>query len=289
MPRKLPPLIINLAPTGMVPTKEMTPHVPVSTEEILEDVAVCRELGVSIVHVHARDEAGAPTHRKEAYQPIIDGVREIDPKLIVCTTCSGRNVSEVELRGQVLELDGAARPDMGSLTLGSNNFKQQASVNSPETIRGLAERMKRFGIVPELEVFEPGMVLTGRLLMEQGLVSERSFINILLGNPGTAPLEPSMFAAFISVLPSTWVWSLAGIGRHQLDANALAIAAGGHVRVGLEDNIWLDRERTERATNGQLVERVVRIAELCERPIATPAQAREMLGLGIPERLPAAG
>lgn len=282
MPVRTTPLIINLAPTGMVPTKEMTPHVPISAEEVLEDVATCRKLGVSMVHVHARDEDGVPTHRKETFAPIVEGIREIDPELIVCATCSGRNVSEVELRGQVLELDGDARPDMGSLTLGSNNFRKQASVNSPETIMGLAERMSEFGVVPELEVFEPGMVLTGRLLMERGLVSERSFINILLGNPGTAPLAPSMLAAFISVLPSGWVWSLAGIGRHQLDANALAIPAGGHVRVGLEDNIWLDRERTELATNRQLVERVIRIAELCERPIATPAEAREMLGMSPP-------
>lgn len=272
------PLIINLAPTGMVPTKEMTPHVPVSPEEILEDVAACRELGVSIVHLHARDDDGTPTHRKEAFAPLVEGVREIDPELIVCVTCSGRNVPEVEARSEVLELDGAAKPDMASLTLGSNNFRRQASVNSPETIMALAERMRDAGVIPELEAFEPGMVLTGRLLMERGLVSESSFINILLGNPGTSPLAPSVLAAFISLLPAGWIWSLAGIGRYQLDANALAIPAGGHVRVGLEDNIWLDRDRTRLATNVDLVERVVKMAELCERPIATPAQAREILG-----------
>jgi 3-keto-5-aminohexanoate cleavage enzyme len=276
------PLIINLAPTGMVPTKEMTPHVPISTDEILEDVAACRELGVSIVHLHARGDDGVPTHRKESFAPLVEGVREIDPELIVGVTCSGRNVPTVEGRSEVLELDGKAKPDMASLTLGSNNFRKQASVNSPETIMALAERMKEHGITPELEVFEPGMILTGRLLMERGLVSETSFINILLGNPGTSPLAPSVLAAFISLLPPDWVWSLAGIGRHQLDANALAIPAGGHVRVGLEDNIWLDRGRNELATNRQMVERIVRMAELCERPIATPAQAREAIGVRTP-------
>jgi 3-keto-5-aminohexanoate cleavage enzyme len=279
---RVDPLIINLAPTGMVPTKEMTPHVPISVDEILADVAACRELGVSIVHLHARDGDGVPTHRKESFAPLVEGVREIDPELIVCVTCSGRNVPTVEARSEVLQLDGAARPDMASLTLGSNNFRKQASVNSPETITALAERMKEHDILPELEVFEPGMVLTGRLLMERELVSETSWINILLGNPGTSPLAPSVLAAFISLLPPSWVWSLAGIGRYQLDANSLAIPAGGHVRVGLEDNIWLDRERTELATNRQLVERIVRMAELCERPIATPAQARELIGIRSP-------
>jgi 3-keto-5-aminohexanoate cleavage enzyme len=273
------PLIINVAPTGMVPTKEMTPHVPVSTEEILDDVARCRELGAGIVHVHARDESGVPTHRKEYFAPLVEGTRQIDPELVVCVTCSGRFVNELEARSEVLELTGDAKPDMASLTLGSNNFVGQASVNSPAMINGLAERMRERDIKPELEVFEPGMLDFARYLVGKGLIAEPCYVNVLLGNLGTSPLSPGSLGAFLSLLPDGWTWAGAGIGRYQLDANVMAIASGGHVRVGLEDNIWWDRERTTLATNAMLVERIVRVAELAERPIATPAEVRARLGL----------
>lgn len=270
-----PPLIVNLAPTGMVPTRETAPHVPLTTEEILADVAACAELGVSIVHVHARDGDGAPTHRADAFAPIVEGIRAIDPELIVCVTCSGRHVSALEARADVLSLD----VDMASLTLGSSNFLRQASVNAPEVIRGLAEEMRRRGILPELEVFEPGMVGFGRRLVEEGLLPERCYVNVLLGSPGTAPLTPAMLAAFLGEIPREWTWALAGIGRAQLDAALLALGTGGHVRIGLEDNVWHDRARSRPATNAGLVERVAALAELAERPLATPAQARDLLGL----------
>lgn len=273
------PLIINLALTGMVPTKQMTPHVPLTTAEILHDVFECAAIGVSIVHVHARDENGVPTHRRECFAPIIEGIRQINPYLIVCTTCSGRYTSELEKRVEVLELTGDARPDMASLTLGSNNFAKEASVNSPQVIRELAARMKDAGIKPELEAFEPGMVHFGKYLVTERLIDEPCYLNILLGNLGTAPLSISMLAAFISQIPDSWTWAVAGIGRFQLDANALAIAAGGHVRVGLEDNIYFDRDRKDLATNPRLVERIVRLAELSQRPLASPRYVREKLGL----------
>jgi 3-keto-5-aminohexanoate cleavage enzyme len=273
------PLIINVAPTGMVPTKETAPHVPLSVEEILEDVTLCRERGASIFHLHARDAAGVPSNRAELFAPLVAGVRELDPELIVCVTCSGRHVSSLDERAEVLELTGAEKPDMASLTLGSNNFVTAPSVNSPEVIRGLAERMSERGIAPELETFEPAMVSFGRRLVREGLLPERCYVNILLGNLGTAPLSPAMLSALLAELPEQWVWGLAGLGRFQLDANTMAVAVGGHVRVGLEDNVWFDRDRTVPATNPALVERVARLAELVDRPVASPAQARATLGL----------
>jgi 3-keto-5-aminohexanoate cleavage enzyme len=273
------PLIISLAPTGMVPTKEMTPHVPLSCEEILGQVASCHEAGVSVVHVHARDAEGRPTHHAEHFAPIVEGIREIDPELVVCVTCSGRLVSDVAARAEVLGLDGDARPDMASLTLGSNNFPTQASVNGPLEIRELAEAMKERGVKPELEAFEPGMVAFAARLVAEGVLEAPCYLNILLGNLGTAPLSPGMLAAFLALVPDDWTWALAGIGRYQLDANLMAVAAGGHVRVGLEDNVWWDRGRTELATNRGLVERISAAAELAERPLATPRQARQRLGL----------
>jgi 3-keto-5-aminohexanoate cleavage enzyme len=276
------PLIINLALTGMVPTKEMTPHVPVSEEEILEDAARCAELGASILHVHARDEDGVPTQRSEFYAPLIEGIRAIDSELVVCATCSGRLARDVDRRAEVLDLTGDARPDMGSLTLGSNNFHQDASINPPGVIEELARRMRERGIKPELEVFEPGMVQFGRHLARKGLIEEPCYVNILLGNVATSPLSPGSLAAFLSLIPDDWTWAVAGIGRAQLDANAMAVASGGHVRVGLEDNIWWDRGRSQLATNAMLVTRIARLAELAERPIAPPALVRERLGLKRP-------
>jgi uncharacterized protein (DUF849 family) len=266
----------------MVPTKDQTPHVPVTADEIVEDVERCRALGVSVVHVHARDEDGLPTHRREYFAPVIEGIRRVDPELVVCVTCSGRFVSEVDDRADVVELEGDARPDMGSLTLGSNNFQRQASVNPPHVIKALAERMAERGIKPELEVFEPGMLDFARHLCERGVIAEPCYVNVLLGNLGTSPATPGSLGSFLSLMPESWTWAVAGIGRYQLQANMLGIASGGHVRVGLEDNIWWDSERTELATNQALVERVVRMAEIAERPIATPRQVRERLGLPLP-------
>ena len=276
------PLIINLAPTGMVPTKAMTPHVPLSPQEIVDDVGRCAELGASIIHLHARDEQGRPTTRPEYMAPLVEGVRSVDPELVVCVTCSGRFATSVDERGAVLDLTGTARPDMASLTLGSNNFVQQASVNAPDTIRGLASRMRERGIKPELEVFEPGMLTFGQYLAEKGLIEPPWYVNVLLGNLGTSPATPGALASFLALLPPESVFAVAGIGRFQTAANLLGIASAGHVRVGLEDNIWWDRDRTALATNAQLVERVRRMADVAERPIATRAETRALLGLARP-------
>ena len=279
------PLIINLAPTGMVPTKAMTPHVPLSRQEIVDDVGRCAELGASIIHLHARDEQGRPTTRPEYMAPLVEGVRSVDPELVVCVTCSGRFATSLDERAAVLDLTGRAKPDMASLTLGSNNFVQQASVNAPDTIRGLASRMHERGIKPELEVFEPGMLTFGHYLAEKGLIVGPWYVNVLLGNLGTSPATPGALGAFLALMPPECVFAVAGIGRLQTAANLLGIASGGHVRVGLEDNIWWDHDRTTLATNAQLVERVRRMADIAERPIATRAETRAALGLAQPARV----
>lgn len=274
------PLIINVALTGMVPVPERAPHVPIAASRILEEVERCAALGAVAFHVHARDGDGRPEWRRQAYEPIVAGIREIDPDLVVCVTTSGRVEPAIDRRADVLALEGSARADMASLTLGSNNFRDSASVNPPEVIAALAERMSERGIRPELEVFEVGMLRHGSELARRGLIPEPAYVNILLGGPGTAPMTAPALAAFLADMPAGWRWALAGIGRHQLDANLLALPLGGHVRVGLEDNIWFDRARDQPASNPALVERVVALAELAERPLATPQQARALLGLG---------
>lgn len=276
------PLIVNVALTGMVPMPDRAPGVPVTTEAIVADVERCAALGASVFHVHARDEAGQPNWRREGTAPIVAGIREIDPQLVVCVTTSGRLEAAVDRRADVLDLDGASKPDMASLTLGSNNFRSSASVNPPDVIEELARRMLDRGIRPELEVFEPGMAAFGRVLAERGLIPEPAYVNVLLGSPGTAPLSIPSLGAILSEIPPAWSWAIAGIGRHQLDANLLAIAIGGHVRVGIEDNVWFDRARSTPATNPDLVERIVSAAAIAERPLASPALARELLGLPPP-------
>jgi len=273
------PVILNLAATGMVPMRQDTPHVPLTPEEIARDCARCRDLGVTVVHLHAREADGTPTHRKEAYARIITAVRERAPDLVICVSCSGRNVSELEQRSEVLALKGDFKPDMASLTLGSLNFPHQSSVNAPETIAGLASRMAESGIVPELEVFEVGMIDASHYLLRKGILKAPLYFNILLGSRGTAALNPLNLGAMLAALPPGASWGLAGIGAYQLRANAMALCSGGHVRTGLEDNLWYDADRTTLATNPMLVERIADLARTLGRRPATPSETRALLGL----------
>jgi uncharacterized protein (DUF849 family) len=273
------PLIVNAALTGMVPTKSDNANVPITPDEIAEDAARCREAGAAIVHLHAREADGTPTWRADVYAEIIRKVRERCPDVVVCVSTSGRLWSELEKRAEVLELEGDVKPEMASLTLGSLNFPGQASVNEPSMIRDLAERMYDRGVMPELEVFDFGMVDFGRYLLERGVLRPPSYFNLLLGSLGTLSASPLHLALLAQALPAESTWAAAGIGRFQFAVNALAIASGGHVRVGLEDNLWFDPDREQPATNAGLVERLVALAQACGREVATPEQARAMIGL----------
>jgi 3-keto-5-aminohexanoate cleavage enzyme len=273
------PLIINLASTGLVPTREQTPHVPLTPAEIAADVFRCVELGVSMVHLHAREADGSPSDDSAVFADIITRIRKQVPELVIIATTSGRRVKEVERRAATLYLEGDAKPDMASLTLGSMNFATEASVNDPKTITRLAEIMRERGIRPELEVFDLGMVNFAKILIDKGLIEPPFYFNILLGNPGTAQATLLHLATIVNDLPPLSLWSLAGIGRFQAKANALGVVMGDGVRVGLEDNLWLDDARTQLATNAQLVERIVAQANALGRPIASVQTVRERLGL----------
>lgn len=273
------PLIVNAALTGMVPTRRDSASVPLTPEEIAADAERCVLAGASIVHLHARDDDGTATYRSEVYAEIVTRVRERCPDVVVCVSTSGRVFKTYEERSEVLDLDGDLKPEMASLTLGSLNFPKQASVNEPDMIRRLAERMAELGIVPELEVFDVGMLDTASYLIGRDVLRTPFYANLLLGSLGTLSATPFNLALLVEKLPPGTTWAAAGIGRFQFPMNALAITMGGHVRVGLEDNLWLDVEKTRPATNVALVERIVRLAQAAERDIATPAQARELIGL----------
>ncbi len=273
------PLILNLCVNGMVPMREMTPHVPITPAEIAEDVLRCAEVGVTTVHMHARDENGRPTHRKEVYAEIIGRIREHRPDLVLGVSCSGRERPEFEPRSEVLDLHGDLKPDMASLTTSSLNFARQASINEPDTVQRLAERMAERGIMPELEIFDLGMANYANYLLDRGTLRGPLYANLFFGNVATAQCSLLEMAALAGAMPSGTTIAFGGIGRCQRSVTTTAIAMGFGVRVGIEDNIFLDDRRTVLATNLTMVEQVHRLASIHERPIMTPQQFRDAFGM----------
>jgi len=266
----------------MIPTKAMNPAVPVTAEEIIADVRRCADLGVGMAHLHARAEDESPTYKKEIFAQIIAGIRETNPDLVLVTTTSGRTYQEFAQRSEVLELSGHVKPDMASLTLSSVNFNKTASINSPGMIIRLAEKMQEKDIKPELEIFDLGMVNFAHYLIKKELLQPPYYFNILLGNIAAAQAKLLHLGVIVSELPEDSVFCVAGIGDAQMDMNALGIIMGNGARVGLEDNVWYDADRTILATNSSLVQRIVRIASSLDRQIATPVEVRRLLALPEP-------
>jgi uncharacterized protein (DUF849 family) len=262
----------------MVARRADSMHVPLTVDEIVADGAECAARGATMLHLHARRPDGAPAWERAAFSDIVAGLRERCPHAVLCVTTSGREVGELAKRADVLDLDGDARPDMASLTLGSLNFRTQASTNAPDVIVGLARAMADRGIRPELEVFDTGMAYLAHELLHRGVVTPPLYANVLLGGPNTAPATAGALAALVDALPDGTTWGAAGLGAFQLKMNAMAIFMGGHVRTGLEDNLWLDARRRRPATNAALVDRVVALARIADRPIATAAETRARLG-----------
>jgi 3-keto-5-aminohexanoate cleavage enzyme len=273
------PLAINVCLTGMVPTRERVPHVPVTPDQIASDAFRCYEAGASIAHVHARDEEGAPTWRPEVYEEIIPAIRARCPDMVICATTSGRTFTEYDQRSAVLRLEGDAKPDMASLTLGSMNFATGPSVNSPQMIESLATEMAERGIRPELEAFDSGMGYLACHLADKGVLRPPFYANIMLGSVNTAPGNAQALVHLVDSLPEGTTWAAAGLGGMQLPVNAMAVFMGGHVRVGLEDNPYFDYATRTPATNPALVSRVAALAATAGRHLATPADVREWLGL----------
>jgi len=259
----------------------MTPHVPITVNEIVEDVHRAVEIGITMAHLHARDEqTGVPDYKAELFARIVGGVRKFAKDLVICFSLSGRNFPEFSQRSEPLTLEGDLKPDMGSLTLSSLNFNRQASVNAPQIIQQLAGEMKARGIVPELEAFDAGMINYAKYLEVKGLIQPPYYFNLLLGNIACAQADLLHAGVMIRDLPSQAIWSFAGIGDEQLKMNSLAIAVGGGVRVGLEDNIFYDcGKRTKLAKNSDLLERIHRLAEVSDRQVMKPAELRKLLNL----------
>lgn len=246
----------------------------------MDDIHKACEIGITMVHIHARETGSEkPTYKSDIYASIIEKVRKFDKELILGVSLSGRDFSEFEKRAEPLNLDGDLKPDMGSLTLSSVNFNRQASINSPKMIQDLAAKMMEKGIVAELEAFDAGMINYAHYLTKKGLLEPPFYFNLLLGNIACAQADLLHVGVMVNDLPGQSYWSLAGIGDWQLNMNSLAIAMGGGVRVGIEDNIYFDKKRTTLAKNEDLLKRIHTIAEANERPLMSAAELRKLLKL----------
>jgi uncharacterized protein (DUF849 family) len=270
------PCIITVAITGSVPTKQDSPAVPISVPEQIESTHAAYEAGAALVHVHVRNDDGTTTSDPEKFGRFLAGIRKHCPDMIVQFSTGGRSGMGKE-RGGMLPL----KPDMASLTTGSVNFAKIIYENHPSLIHDLAQGMLEHGIKPEIEIFDLAMLYNAAKLVADGLLHAPVHVQFVLGIPGALPADRQVLdfelAQLERVLPGA-TWTAAGIGRHQLTVNEWALELGGHCRTGLEDNLKFDKNRLA-ASNAELVQRVAELASKFGRSVATPAEARRILGL----------
>lgn len=267
------PLIITAALTGAEVTREQQPALPISPEEIAQAAADCVAAGAAIVHLHARRPDGSSTQEASAYRAIIEAVRARCDAIVQVSTGGAVGMTAQERLAPV-----TLGPEMATLSLGSVNFGGDVFVNHPADIETFARAMAAHGVKPEFEIFDAGMMATAHRLLGKGLVAAPAHFDFVLGVPGAMPGTPEALMYLRSQLPEGSTWTVAGIGAAQLPLGTLAIALGGHVRVGFEDNIHF-RKGERASSNAQFVERAAAIGRLMDRPPATPDQARTLLGL----------
>ena len=245
--------IINFTPTGTQPTRENS-YAPLLPNEIVEVVHEANEIGISTVHLHARDEETLKnTYKKEVYQKIMEGIKKHCPDLLICVSLTGRNFPELEKRSEVLQL----HPDMGSLTMSSLNFPSGASINQPETIMGLIQEMDKYGVQPEIECFDTGMLNYANYLISKNILKTPYHINVILGNIYNGQCDFGTLSSIKSNLPANSYTCLGGIGSQQLRSTTYGLLDFDGIRIGLEDNLYYKGK--ERATNIDLLKRVHRI------------------------------
>ena len=261
--------IINFAPTGTQTTRENS-LAPLLPNEIIESVHEASEIGISIVHLHSRDEVTLKnTYKKDDYQKIIEGVRKHCPDLLICVSLTGRNFPELEKRSEVLQL----YPDMGSLTMSSLNFPSGASVNQPEMILSLIHEMDRYGVQPEIECFDSGMLNYTNYLISKNTLKPPYHINIILGNMYNGQCDLGTLAAIKHNLPTDSFTCLGGIGSQQLKSNTYGLLDFDGIRIGLEDNLYYKAK--EKTTNIELLKRAHRIMNELGMTHYTSTELRE--------------
>lgn len=266
------PLIITCAPVGAEISPDQTPYLPYTPKLLGETARAVQEAGGSIVHIHCRNDDGTNTHSVARFRQAYEAVRASSDLIVQFSTGGAIGMTPLE-RASVLEL----RPEMATLTCGSVNFGDEIFENSFPIMRGILQKMIEFDVKPELEIFDKGHLANARRLAKEGLLELPQHVDLVLGVPGGLEATVQNLCDLVDDLPPGCTWSVAGIGRQQLPLAMAAIAMGGHVRVGLEDNLYYSKGRLAR--NEELVARVARISEEAGRPVATPDRAREILGL----------
>jgi 3-keto-5-aminohexanoate cleavage enzyme len=270
------PIIVAVAITGAVPRKEQNPAIPISPSEQVESTHAAYEAGAALVHVHVRNADQSPSSNPEIFSAVMRGIQRYCPGMIVQFSTGGRGRDPGE-RGSALFL----RPDMASLATGSVNFATQVYENHPDLIKYLANQMKRFGVRPEIEVFDLSMLYAARNLVDEGLIPSDPHVQFVLGIPNALPGRRNVLEFMISelqVLLPNATWCAAGIGRHQLEVNKWCLELGGHTRTGLEDNLKYDQNRLAKS-NAELVVRIVALCEQYHRVPASAEVARSILHL----------
>jgi uncharacterized protein (DUF849 family) len=270
------PCIITVAITGSVPTKKDNPAVPITVSEQIESTHASYEAGASLVHVHVRNDDGTTTSDPEKFGRFLEGIRKHCPDMIVQFSTGGRSGMGKERGGMLYH-----RPEMASLTTGSVNFAKIIYENHPTLIHDLAKCMLEYDIKPEIEIFDLAMLYNAAKLVADGLLKAPVHVQFVLGIPGALPADRAVFdfelAQLHRVLPGA-TWTAAGIGRNQVAVAEWALAQGGHCRTGLEDNLRYDKDRMANS-NAELVALIAERAPKFGRTVATPAEARKLLGL----------
>jgi len=271
------PMVITAAMVGAETTREQTPHLPITAEEIAEDAARCREAGAAMVHLHVRTPDGKPSQDAELFRAAIRAIRKRTDVLIQTST-GGAVGMTVDQRCGPLTLTGEDRPDMATLTTGTVNFGEEVFWNPRPLVRDIARRIRALGLKPELECFDVGMIDEARYLAKEGLVDLPAHFDFVLGVPGTLQPRPEVLDFMIASLPEGSTWTVAGVGRHQLAYVDEAAKRGGNARVGLEDNIYVSKGVLAQG-NWELVAEAAKRARAHGREPATPEQARKLLRL----------
>lgn len=272
------PIIFTAAITGAETTRKDQPNLPITPQEQAAEAKACFEAGARVIHLHVREDDGSPTQRMERFKESIEAIRTAVPEVIIQISTGGAVGEAFEKRLAPLAL----KPDMGTLNAGTLNFGDDIFINHPNDIVRLAEAFKEYGVVPEVEVYESGMIDVVARLVKKGVITHTPLhIQFVLGVPGGMSGKPKNLLYMAEHLKEeipTATWAVAGIGRWHIPTSLVAMIAGGHVRCGFEDNIYYHKGVVA-DSNAQLVARLARIATEIGRPIATPEQAREILAL----------
>lgn len=270
------PCIICVAITGSLPTKANNPAVPITVTEQVESTQAAFEAGAVICHAHVRNDDQTPTSDPEKFAALKEGLRKHCPGMIIQFSTGGRSGAGKE-RGGMLPL----KPDMASLSVGSNNFPTRIYENSPQLVDWLAEQMHVNDVLPEIEAFDLSHIFKAATMHEDGRLRKKPYVQFVMGVKNAMPVDKDAFDFYIKttkrLLPNA-EWCAAGIGAGQFIVNEWCVSAGGHARTGLEDNVRLDK-KTLAPSNAALVQRVTELCDKYERPVADFVQARKMLGL----------